>query len=96
MDFEWDEQKERQNIEKHGIGFAMACRIFDSPVFTRTDQRKDYGEVRQISVGVVEDVAFLTVAHTDRHGITRIISARPASRKERKSYEQAIQETDER
>jgi len=96
LHFEWDEEKDRQNIAKHGIGFELACRIFEGPVFTWTNERKDYGEIRQISIGVVEEVAFLTVAHTDRLGITRIIFARPASRKERNRYEQAVQENDER
>lgn len=90
--FEWDERKNRLNIEKHGVGFATASRIFDGPVLTAADERHPYGEVREISIGVVDGVLALVVVHTDRNGTTRIISARKASRKEREHYEQAIRQ----
>ncbi len=57
---------------------------------TAIDDREDYGEVREISIGMVDGVAVLTVIHTDRSGRVRIISARPASLGERTRYEQAI------
>ncbi len=94
--FTWDENKNAANIEKHGVGFATAIRIFDGPVLTVVDRRFDYGEVRENSIGVIDDVLFLMVTHTDRDGITRIISARPAKKKERERYEQAIQKRTER
>ena len=49
--YEWDEAKNRANIAKHGIGFDLACRIFEGPVFTLRDTRQDYGEIREISIG---------------------------------------------
>lgn len=89
--FEWDEEKNRINIEKHGVSFIQASRIFEGFTLTVVDDRFDYGEVREISIGVLDGVAYLTVAHTDRNGNIRIISARAAKRNERKRYDEAIQ-----
>lgn len=91
MKFEWDEDKNQINIAKHGIGFEKACLIFNGPTLDRVDDRKDYGEKRIISLGIVEDVLVLVVVHTDRDGVIRLISARPAKRSERSWYEKAIQ-----
>ncbi|MFM9973677.1 MAG: BrnT family toxin [Beijerinckiaceae bacterium] len=88
--FEWDEAKNQSNIAKHGVSFAFARKIFTGVVLTHTDGRNDYGELREVSIGLAEGVAILAVAHTDRRGITRIISARPATRKERKRYGEAL------
>lgn len=90
MRFEWDDAKERSNVAKHGVDFATAQRIFDGPVLTRLDTRRDYGEVRHVSVGKVGP-AIVVVAHTERGDRRRLISARPASRKERRSYDERIQ-----
>ena len=81
--------KNQVNVGKHGIPFEDAKRIFDGPVFTRPDDRKDYGEPRCISIGRVAN-AFLVVVHTDRNGRIRLISARPASSKERETYHAQI------
>jgi len=86
MDFEWDEAKNRANICKHGITFETAQRIFESPFFSILDNRRAYGEERFISIGKSDNIVVLVVVHTDRNGRTRIISARPASRKERQTY----------
>jgi uncharacterized DUF497 family protein len=88
--YEWDDAKNAINIAKHGVSFMLAQRIFDGPVLTVRDDRKDYGEARQVSIGVIDDIAVLTVVHTDRRGKLRIISARPASERERRRYEEAI------
>ena len=88
--FEWDEEKNTTNIRKHGIDFHDARRIFDGFVLTRFDARLDYGESREVSVGMIDRVVALAVVHTDRAGRTRIISARKASRRERTSYEEAV------
>ena len=90
MEFEWDEAKDAANIAKHGIGFATARRIFEGPVLTWADSRSDYGEAREHSIGAIDGILFLAVIHTDRQGVNRIISARRASRAERKRYEDAI------
>ena len=90
MEFEWHEAKNQANIRKHGISFETARSIFEGPVFTRLDTRMDYGEDRHISIGRLER-ALIVVAHTSRKGCVRIISARPASRKERRDYGGQIQ-----
>jgi hypothetical protein len=88
--YEWDDTKNALNIAKHGVSFELAQRIFDGAVLTVRDDRKDYGEVRKVSIGMVDDIAVLTIVHTDRQGKVRIISARPASERERRRYEEAI------
>lgn len=88
--FEWDQEKNRTNIEKHGIGFLTAIRIFEGPVVTQLDNRRDYGEVRQQTIGAVANVLVILVVHTDRDGRVRVISARRANRQERKRYEEEI------
>jgi uncharacterized DUF497 family protein len=89
--FEWDEDKNRINIGKHGVSFETAARIFEGPVLSWIDDRKAYGEVRMRSIGQIDGVVILAVIHTERSGKTRIISARTADRIERKRYEEAIQ-----
>ncbi len=90
MRFEWDERKNRANIEKHGISFEQACTIFDGFTVGAVDDRSDYGELREISLGLMQGVAVIVVVHTDRDGTTRIISARQANKYERKRYEEEI------
>jgi uncharacterized DUF497 family protein len=86
MEFEWDPEKSKSNLKKHGISFEEAKEIFLGPVLTAQDRRKDYGEKRFISIGALSGVVFLVVAHTDRKGKVRIISARKANQTERKFY----------
>ena len=81
-----NETKNQTNIRKHGIGFDIAKRIFKGTVATSPDRRRDYGEDRHVSIGRVEPGALIVVAHTERRGRIRLISARPASRKERRIY----------
>ena len=89
--FEWDEKKNKINIEKHGISFQTASRIFESKVLTWIDDRKNYGEIRRHSIGMIENTLIVAVIHTDRNGHIRIISARRANLKERKRYEEKTQ-----
>lgn len=92
MTFDWDDDKNRLNIAKHGVRFEDAVRIFDGLTVDYLDTRIDYGEDREVSLGIVGGVAVLVVVHTDRNGVCRIISARPAVKSERKRYEQAIRQ----
>ena len=85
MEFEWDSIKNQRNIEKHGIDFVDAVRIFERPTLTVVDNRRNYGEKRIAATGTVEEV-ILYVVYTVRDGIWRIISARRANRRERKKY----------
>jgi len=86
MEFDWDSAKNEANLKKHGIGFVEAKHIFDGPTLTRADDRQDYGENRDISLGALSPEAVLVVVHTERGDKIRLISARKASRRERKVY----------
>ncbi len=84
--FEWDENKNKSNIDKHDISFDDAKAIFDDPKHLETeDTRKDYGENRFIIIGKVRN-AILTVVYTIRDTAKRLISARRSNKKERESY----------
>jgi uncharacterized DUF497 family protein len=86
MEFEWDETKNKTNIEKHGIDFNDAKEVFnDQNRKTSPDLRKDYGEKRYITVGKIFK-ALITVVFTFRGIVTRIISARISNTKEREKY----------
>lgn len=97
MVLEWDEQKDQTNIKKHGISFARAATIFAGKVLSCRDVRKHYGETRMQSIGQIisgeEKAVVILVAHTGRKGVVRIISARPANKKERRRYYGYIEET---
>jgi uncharacterized protein len=88
MAFEWDATKNAANITKHGINFENAIRIFKGPVLESTDERRDYGEVRTVAFGIVDDRE-LVVVYTVRGEHRRIISARRAHRREREAYREA-------
>jgi uncharacterized protein len=94
--FEWDERKNRNNLEKHGISFEEAKEIFYGPILTRRDTRRDYGETRSVSMGLLAGVVVIVVAHADRKGNVRIISARRAGKKEREVYRAYLKEAFER
>ena len=85
MIFEWDEAKRQSNVIKHKIDFADAVSIFDEFVYTTQDLRADYGEDRYISIGLLHGME-IAVIYTPRDGKRRIISARRARVKERKTY----------
>ena len=86
MIFEWDEEKNKKNILKHKISFEEAVLIFNGLTLTIIDSKKDYGEIREISIGQLSEQLIVTIVHTDRNGVTRLISARPANKAERKKY----------
>lgn len=84
-EFEWDEEKREANLEKHGISFVAAIKIFLSdPYIERSDRNS---ESRYIAVGEVKG-RILTVAYTLRGDRIRIISARRARKNEEKKYRQ--------
>lgn len=86
MDFEWDADKDAENQAKHGISFEEATHIFNGPILTKMDDREDYGEVREITMGMLSPDAVLVVVHTDRGDKTRPISDRKANRRERQVF----------
>jgi len=90
MNFEWDENKNRSNILKHGIDFADIYRVFEGPMIVRVDDRKEYGEVRWRGTGyLINNVVIVVYVEIDGDTI-RVISARKALRHERRQFEQAL------
>jgi uncharacterized DUF497 family protein len=81
MDFEWDEDKRQANIRKHGIDFVDVPAVFDGYTMTVEDTRFAYEELRYVTIGLLQG-RVVAVAHTERGGKIRIISARKATRYE--------------
>ncbi|MCU5773806.1 BrnT family toxin [Erwiniaceae bacterium BAC15a-03b] len=92
MEFEWDSVKAEINHLKHGLRFEEAVFVFDDPFHLSIQDRIEHGEYRWQTIGMVQGLMLMVVAHTTRFEdgteIIRIISARRADRKERKRYEQ--------
>ncbi|WP_315505814.1 BrnT family toxin [Oribacterium parvum] len=85
MQFEWDEVKEKKNIEKHGISFKTASMVFlDEQRLEFFDEVHSSYEDRYITIGFAGKV--LMVVYTFRNPLYRIISARIATEKERRVY----------
>ena len=89
MTFEWNEEKREQNYDKHGVDLLEAALIFEGPTHTRVDTRRDYGKVRYISLGLVDDVPYVVV-HTERGENTRLISAWRGGRKDYEAYKNSL------
>ena len=87
LEFEWDEQKRQSNLNKHGIDFVRACQIFQGYTVEFEDTRYNYGEDRFIAIGQTGNQT-LTVVYTLRDEIIRLISARKATKNERKIYDE--------
>jgi uncharacterized protein len=87
--FEWDDEKADSNLRKHGISFEEAKSVFyDSLSVTIPDILHSAEEYRFIITGYSDEQRQIVVAHTDRNDKIRIISARLATPRERKKYEQ--------
>lgn len=89
MQFEWDPQKAKLNYRKHGVSFEEAVTVFYDPLSaTFDDADHSVGERRLITVGFSSRGHLLFVSHTERGKALRIISARPATARERKKHEE--------
>ena len=89
MKFEWDPVKAVANEGKHGVTFDEASAVFgDVLSVSGRDLEHSVGENRLITFGLSNHGRVLVVSHTDRGGVIRIISARPATRKEKRIYEE--------
>ncbi len=90
MRFEWDEAKNAANIRKHAIDFNDAVDIFSHPMLTALDGRFAYFEQRWVAIGLVRQIIGVVV-YTERNGdVIRIISARKATKREVRLYEQNV------
>ena len=88
MMFEWDPNKARLKLRKHGVSFDEAVTVFYDPLSaTFDDPDHSENEERLITVGASSRGRLLVVGHTERGNAVRIINARPASAHERKKHE---------
>ncbi|MEQ1486066.1 BrnT family toxin [Methyloglobulus sp.] len=93
MNFSWDENKNQVNKSKHGISFETAKLVFDDPLHISVQDRHVNGEERWQTLGILNGVVVILVAHTtveeNNAEIVRIISARKATKHEVACYEKA-------
>ena len=88
IEFEWDEDKARDNIQKHGVTFEEATEVFFDPFYQMGDASTD-DEQRDFIIGYSISERLLLVVYVERGERIHIISARRATRHERKVYEEA-------
>lgn len=89
LEFRWDREKGAANIEKHGVSFEEASTAFGDPLsITVGDPDHSEDEARFVLVGQSFRGKLLVVVHSEQEGGIRIISAREATRRERRDYEQ--------
>jgi uncharacterized DUF497 family protein len=89
--FEWDAAKAVANVRKHGVTFEEAATVFADPlakIFPDLDHSTS--EERELVIGHSSQARLLVVSFTERRTAIRLISARPATRHERKDYEESV------
>ena len=89
LEFEWDPKKAASNLRKHHISFREAAMVF-SDVLAKTydDPAHSHREQRYVTIGMSDQGRVLVVNHTTRGEAVRIISARKATKREQKAYEE--------
>ncbi len=89
MEFEWDQNKAIANLQKHRVSFSEAATVFRDPLsITFPDPDHSIYESRFITIGLSTGGKVIILSHTDRGDNIRIISARKATRKEQRFYEE--------
>ncbi len=88
MKFIWDRRKNQLNIKKHGLDFADAWKVFESPMLVGIDERENYGEDRWIGIGSMDNRVMVIVFTELNEDTIRVISFRKATTYERIKYEQ--------
>jgi uncharacterized DUF497 family protein len=94
MRFEWDEGKNKINIEKHGLDLADTEELFEGqlPFLVAPDTSEDYEEDRWLGIGTINGRVVVAVFTERGHDLIRPISLRKANRKEKKRYEEALKD----
>ena len=87
MSYGWDQAKSRANLAKHGVDFADAVSVFEDDLALTRPELDSRGESRSVALGIDGFGRHLVVVFTERGTRIRIISARLATKQERKSYE---------
>ena len=91
MQFEWNTEKAKANLKNHRVSFDEAKTVFDDPLFVIfADPDHSFEENRFVIMGESNQNRLLVVSYTERPKSTRLISAREATRPERKKYEEDI------
>lgn len=91
MVIEWDAVKARKNLAKHGVSFEEASTVFGDPLsLTISDPIHSDQENRFVTLGVTAGFETVAVVHVDRGQRIRIISARHATWRERRNYEEGV------
>lgn len=85
LTYDWNDDKAAENVAKHGVDFESMTRFDWSTALTRTDTRRDYGETRFVSTGLIGARLHVCV-WTKRADVIWIISLRKANERERKHY----------
>jgi hypothetical protein len=89
MKIEWDPEKAKSNLKKHGISFEEAATALSDPMAaTGADPDHSISEERYVTFGVSEKGRLVVVSHTEKDETIRIISARKASKGEKELYEE--------
>ena len=89
MEFEWSAAKSAANLRKHRVSFEEAASVFgDALALTFADPNHSAGEERWLTFGLSRNRRLLVISHIERGGRVRIISAREATKHERKIYEE--------
>jgi len=87
--FTWDPNKAQENLNAHGVDFREAATVFDDPLsMTFPDVDHSVGERRFLIIGLSALGRILVASHTETGDTIRIISARSATRRERRFYEE--------
>lgn len=87
--FEWDPEKARQNVKKHAVSFEEAATLFGDPLsLTIEDPLHSAAEQRWITMGLTHMQRLVVAVHTSRGDGIRLISARKATKSEKKAYEE--------
>jgi uncharacterized DUF497 family protein len=91
LEFEWDPRKNAANLEKHGVSFEEAADVFGDPLGRMvSDPRHSHDEERLVLLGLSNKQHLLAVMFTDRGETIWIISARRATRSERRNYAEGL------
>ncbi len=90
MDFEWDESKNKTNIDKRDLDFADAWQIFDALMLVKIDNRKDYGEERFVGIGFLNNLVVVIVFTEPNEQTIRVVSLRKSLKYEREQFEKYI------
>lgn len=92
MRFEWDEAKRIRNLERHGLDFGDAWRVFSLPILVAFDDREEYGEDRWLGIGFLDPIVIVIAFSQPGDDVVRVISMRKALTHERGQYERHLKD----